>query len=157
MSMSRGIPEPDEILNRELSWLAFNERVQEEAEDEDNPLLERLKFIAIVSSNWDEFFMVRVAGIWRQIDAGITQRGPDGYTPRALLTAVSGCIHAQVLHQHRVYHEVIAPALREEGVSERHIERVHCPIGLAIGAETPDEIAVSIVAEMIRHRSRKTL
>ncbi len=53
------------------------------------PLLERVKFLAIVSNNWDEFFMVRVAGIWRQIDAGITQPGPDGQTPRQLLEALS--------------------------------------------------------------------
>ena len=73
--MFHPIPRPEELLNRELSWLNFNARVMEEAEDSTVPLLERVKFLSIVSSNWDEFFMVRVAGIWRQIDAGITQAG----------------------------------------------------------------------------------
>src|SRR5512142_2990299 len=98
--MSRTIPKPDEILNRELSWLAFNERVLEEAEDPAVPLLERVEFLAIVSSNWDEFFMVRVAGIWRQIDAGITQPGLDGLTPRQLLQKLSGRIHELAARQH---------------------------------------------------------
>ncbi|MBK8791269.1 MAG: hypothetical protein IPO28_14310 [Holophagaceae bacterium] len=87
--MFHPIPRPEELLNRELSWLDFNARVMEEAEDSTVPLLERVKFLSIVSSNWDEFFMVRVAGIWRQIDAGITQPGPDGLTPRQLLERVS--------------------------------------------------------------------
>jgi polyphosphate kinase len=76
--MNRIFPEPENILNRELSWLDSNERVLEEAEDPTVPILERVKFLAIVSHNLDEFFMVRVAGIWRQIDAGIIQSGPDG-------------------------------------------------------------------------------
>jgi len=87
--MSKSIPRPEDLLNRELSWVAFNERVLEEAEDPSNPLLERVKFLSIVSSNFDEFFMVRVAGIWRQIDAGITIPGPDGLTPRQVLEQVA--------------------------------------------------------------------
>ena len=83
--MTRVFPRPEDLLNRELSWVAFNERVLEEAEDPSNPLLERVKYLSIVSSNFDEFFMVRVAGIWRQIDAGITIPGPDGLTPRQVL------------------------------------------------------------------------
>ena len=105
--MERRLPRPDQILNRELSWLAFNERVLEEAEDEANPLLERLKFLAIASSNWDEFFMVRVAGIWRQIDAGIQQPGTDGFTPRRLLTEVSRRIHEHVQRQHDLFRTVV--------------------------------------------------
>ena len=69
---------PDFYSNRELSWLQFNERVLELAEDESLPLLERVKFLAIFASNLDEFYMVRVAGLHDQVDAGIDARGPDG-------------------------------------------------------------------------------
>ena len=114
--MSRPYPRPEDLLNRELSWLAFNERVLDEAEDPEVPLLERVKFLGIVSSNWDEFFMVRVAGIWRQIDAGITQPGPDGYTPRQLLERVSRRIHALAARQHSLFHEVLEPQLNAQGI-----------------------------------------
>jgi polyphosphate kinase len=79
---------PDLYINRELSLLAFQRRVLEEAEDESNPLLERVKFLAIVGSNLDEFFMVRVAGLAAQLDAGSTEAGPDGLSPRAQLVSV---------------------------------------------------------------------
>ena len=115
-AMSRNVPKPENYLNRELSWLDFNERVLEEAEDPTVPLLERVKFLAIVSNNWDEFFMVRVAGIWRQIDAGIIQPGADGRTPRQLLGAVSKRIHELAQRQHRLFHETIEPLLNAEGV-----------------------------------------
>lgn len=114
--MSRPLPRPEDLLNRELSWVAFNERVLEEAEDATNPLLERVKFLSIVSSNFDEFFMVRVAGIWRQIDAGINVPGPDGLTPRQVLDQVSGRIHALAIRQHRLFHEDIEPKLASQGI-----------------------------------------
>ncbi|PTA68300.1 polyphosphate kinase 1 [Deinococcus arcticus] len=83
------VANPDSpFLNRELSWLAFNERVLAEARDERNPLLERLKYAAICGSNLDEFFMVRVAGIHRQIAAGVHTPGPDGLSPQQTLTLV---------------------------------------------------------------------
>lgn len=108
---------PKRTLNRELSWLDFNARVMEEAADPSVPLLERVKFLSIVSNNWDEFFMVRVADIWRQIDAGIATPGPDGLAPRQLLGAVSERIHLLSAVQHRLFHEVLAPELRREGVA----------------------------------------
>jgi len=114
--MSRHFPKPENYLNRELSWLDFNERVLEEAEDPSVPLLERVKFLAIVSNNWDEFFMVRVAGIWRQIDAGITQPGPDGRTPREMLAVLSRRIHELATRQHQVFHQVLEPLLNDEGI-----------------------------------------
>src|ERR671918_2163252 len=72
---------PELFENREVSWLQFNERVLELAEDERIPLLERMKFLAIYSSNLDEFVMVRVAGLHDQVEAGIDARGPDGLSP----------------------------------------------------------------------------
>ena len=123
--MFHAIPRPEELLNRELSWLEFNARVMEEAEDPTVPLLERVKFLSIVSSNWDEFFMVRVAGIWRQIDAGITQPGPDGLTPRQLLERVSSKIHAYSVRQHQLFHADLEPRMKAEGLlilNPRHLD-----------------------------------
>src|ERR687895_2129200 len=72
---------PELYTNREISWLQFNERVLELAEDERTPLLERVKFLAIYAQNLDEFVMVRLAGLHGQVDAGIDARGPDGLAP----------------------------------------------------------------------------
>ena len=84
------------FLNRELSWLAFNERVLAEAQDERNPLLERLKYAAICGSNLDEFFMVRVAGVHRQIAAGVVVKSPDGLLPRETLALVRERTHVML-------------------------------------------------------------
>ena len=83
-------------LNRELSWLAFNERVLAEAQDSRNPLLERLKYAAICGSNLDEFFMVRVAGVHRQIAAGVVTKSPDGLLPRETLSLVRERTHVML-------------------------------------------------------------
>jgi polyphosphate kinase len=79
---------PELYVNRELSLLAFQRRVLEEAEDEHNPLLERAKFLSILGSNLDEFFMIRVAGLADQVEAGTMEVGPDGMSPRAQLVAI---------------------------------------------------------------------
>src|SRR4030095_12404119 len=79
---------PEYYINRELSLLEFQYRVLEEAQDERTPLLERVKFLAIVGSNLDEFFMVRVSGLKQQVAAGVHDISPDGLTPAAQLTAV---------------------------------------------------------------------
>src|SRR4051794_18064738 len=79
-SASRTSLPPDRFLNRELSWLDFNARVLELAEDDSLPLLERVKFLAIFASNLDEFYMVRIAGLKRRQSTGLTVRSPDGLT-----------------------------------------------------------------------------
>jgi polyphosphate kinase len=81
--------DPSLYINRELSWLEFNRRVLHEALDPRTPLLERLKFLGIFSSNLDEFFQVRVAGLKRQVSAGIVERTADGMTPEAQLHAIT--------------------------------------------------------------------
>src|SRR5687767_10681883 len=81
--------QPELYFNRELSWLDFNARVLSEATDERVPLLERVKFLAIFSTNLDEFFMVRVAGLKRQFAAGVTTPSPDGLTPQQQLDAIT--------------------------------------------------------------------
>src|ERR687897_1853338 len=83
------IDSPELFYNRELSWVQFNERVLELAEDERTPLLERLKFLAIYASNLDEFYMVRVAGLHDQVDARIDARGPDGLSARETLERIN--------------------------------------------------------------------
>ncbi len=107
---------PDYYFNRELSWLAFNERVLEEAMDENNPLLERLKFLAIFSTNLDEFMMIRYAGLKDQADAGVDKRTPDGMTPKEQLKAISEKLHPMVALHRKVLGGVILPALEQHGV-----------------------------------------
>jgi polyphosphate kinase len=106
----------DRFLNRELSWLEFNQRVLEEAQDEHVPLLERVKFLAIFSSNLDEFFMVRVARLKRRIEAGDQTSGPDGLTPAQALTAISARVHQLVEQQHRCFLKELQPRLAAEGI-----------------------------------------
>ena len=89
--------DPDLYVNRELSWLDFNDRVLQLAEDESLPLIERLKFLAIFVTNLDEFFMIRVAGVHDQVDARIDARGPDGLSPTEVLRG----IHEKVREQDR--------------------------------------------------------
>src|SRR5687767_4674262 len=90
-----GLRDPALFSNRELSWLDFNDRVLQLAEDRSLPLLERLKFCAIWSSNLDEFFMVRVAGLHDQVDAGIDTPGQDGLTPSQTIARIRNIVRAQ--------------------------------------------------------------
>jgi len=103
-------------VNRELSWLEFNQRVLEEAQDPSVPLLERVKFLAIFSSNLDEFFMVRVARLRRQIAAGDPGDAADGVTPAESLAAVSQRVRELGDEQHRCFLEDLQPLLAAEGV-----------------------------------------
>ncbi|WP_242222180.1 RNA degradosome polyphosphate kinase [Bacillus cereus group sp. BfR-BA-01380] len=105
--------------NRELSWLAFNERVLQEAQDDSNPLLERLKFISIFSSNLDEFFMVRAAGLKDQVRAGFNQpENKAGLTPKKQLEKISYKAHELTQVQYDTYQNVLLPAMREEGIEQ---------------------------------------
>src|SRR3989449_4945257 len=107
---------PAYYINREASWLAFNRRVLEEAQDEKNPLLERLKFLSISASNLDEFFEVRVAGLVQQIEDGYTEAGPDGLTLVEEREVVSRETHEFVHDQYRCWNEKLRPALAEHGI-----------------------------------------
>jgi len=104
------------FFNRELSWLDFNARVLREAFDERNPLLERLKFVGIFSANLDEFYMVRVAGLRRQVAAGVTQTPPDGLTPQEQLDAIHRRVAGLLAMQRRCLEEQLLPALAEKDV-----------------------------------------
>jgi polyphosphate kinase len=109
--------QPAELyLNRDLSLLEFNRRVLEMAKDESIPLLERLKFLCISSSNLDEFFEIRVAGLKQMLKVGSTQAGPDGTLPADLMTAIGTRAHALVDEQYRVFNDVILPALEKEKI-----------------------------------------
>lgn len=103
-------------LNREASWLAFNRRVLEEAQDESNPLLERLKFLAITSRNLDEFFEVRVGALLQRVEDGYSERTPDGLTPEQELSLVSEQTHAFVDGQYRCWNEQLLPNLAQQGI-----------------------------------------
>src|SRR6516165_9608320 len=112
----RTLENPDYYLNRSLSWLSFNRRVLEEAEDESNPLLERVKFLAITASNLDEFFEVRIASLLQRIEDGHTDPGPDGLTPMDERVAVSGAVHKFVREQYDCWNARLRPALAHAGI-----------------------------------------
>jgi len=112
----RGEVSPEEFLNRELTWLEFNRRVLHEALDERTPLLERAKFLAIFTSNLDEFFMKRVGGLKRQVAAGVVSRTPDGRTPAEQLVEIRGVVQEMLAEQAKAWNEDIRPALRDHGI-----------------------------------------
>lgn len=124
--------DPSLYVNRELSLLAFQRRVLEEAADESNPLLERVKFLAILGSNLDEFFMVRVAGLVAQVDAGALETGPDGMSPASQLVAIRRVVKHLLHDAHKCLAEQLVPELAEHGIrihehadlNERHLAAV---------------------------------
>ena len=113
------------FLNRELSWLAFNARVLEQASDRELPVLERVRFCSIVSSNMDEFFMVRVAGIERQVAAGLVTRSPDGRVPGAVLAEIRQLVTDITTRQATLWADDLVPALAAEGILGHPGGRMH--------------------------------
>jgi polyphosphate kinase len=106
----------EHFVNRELGLLAFNKRVLAQAEDERVPMLERLKFLCIFSSNMDEFFEVRVAGIKHQIKFNDQHTGPDGLLPKQAFAKISTEAHVLVAHQYKILNEIVLPKLAEENI-----------------------------------------
>ena len=114
------MPKPEQLIDREISWLSFNERVLELAEDSSIPLLERLRYLAIFSNNLDEFFMVRVASILGKIDNEITAANTAGYTPHQLLTAATDKAKALAIRQANLFSQSVLPELQQHGIDLIH-------------------------------------
>jgi polyphosphate kinase len=115
---------PTLFLNRELSWLEFNARVLHEAFDERNPLLERVKFLSIFSTNLDEFYMVRVAGLRRQVAAGVIVSAADGLSPQAQLDAIERRVRELLVRERECLHERLLPALAEKDIRLVHMSEL---------------------------------
>src|ERR1700741_2265209 len=110
------------FINRELSWLEFNRRVLEEAQDQRQPLIERVKFLTIVSSNLDEFFEIRVAGIKQQIESETSDVGPDGLSPTEVFNTIQRGAHEMVANEYALWNNELAQALVKQGIRVRAIE-----------------------------------
>jgi polyphosphate kinase len=123
------LADPSLFINRELSWLDFNDRVLALAEDESLPLIERVKFLAIFVTNLDEFFMVRVAGVHDQIDARIDARGPDGLSPTETLEGIAKKVRELDSRHARQFSETIRPELAEHGIRIVSCEEAQAPSG----------------------------
>ena len=171
------VDNPAYYINRELSWLHFNRRVLEEAQDENNPLLERLKFLSISASNLDEFFEVRVAGLVQQIEDGYTEAGPDGLTLVEERDAISEEVHKFVAEQYHCWNEQLRPQLAEKGIrvlglheldenarafieeySERELDLLLTPVTVDPAHPFPRVINKALcVAFLLRRRRRSSL
>jgi polyphosphate kinase len=149
----RDLSDSELYVNRELSWLDFNDRVLQLAEDETLPLIERMKFLSIFVTNLDEFFMIRVAGVHDQVDARIDSRGRDGLSPPEVLQGIHDMVREQDRRHARQFSSVISPALAEQGIRittckesgaspetiQRHFREQIFPVltPLAVGAGRP--------------------
>ena len=107
---------PENFINRELSWLEFNRRVLEEAQDPTQPLIERVKFLTIFSSNLDEFFEIRVAGIKQQIESETSDFGPDGMSPTETFNAIQRVAQELVATQYALWNKELVPLLAKNGI-----------------------------------------
>ena len=122
--MTTDLSRPEYYINRELSWLDFNRRVLEEAQDDRNALLERVKFLGIVANNLDEFFEVRVAGLLQVQESGGGPTGPDGMTPAEQLQAIARTAHSQVDAQYACWNDDLLPALAVEKIHLWDVEQL---------------------------------
>lgn len=147
--MTRPLPH---YVNRDLSWIEFNRRVLEEAQDVGNPLLERVKFLAIMSSNLDEFMSVRVAGIQDQIKAGYSKKDFTGYTPAGLWKRLMKRTALMVADQYKTYREVLRD-LTKQGICFREIEELNAAQTSAVD-EYFHEIVFPVLTPMAVDQSR---
>lgn len=131
---------PDLFLNRELSWLAFDERVLEEALDVSNPLFERVKFAAITASNLDEFFMVRVARLKNALREGDAEPDASGLTPAQQLKAVSARVHALVARLYEVVNDQLLPDLARAGIRLARVADLHPESRAAVAAHFREQV-----------------
>jgi polyphosphate kinase len=137
----------ERLFNREWSWLRFNERVLEEAEDPSNPLLERVKFLSIFASNLDEFFMVRVAGLYRQVDADIVPGDTDQRSPLAQIEGIADIVHELLPRQDRALQQLL-DELAGQGIRVRRVDDLDLA-GQAYAQRYYDEVVYPILTPMI--------
>ncbi len=115
----------DRFLDRELSWLDFNQRVLELAEDRSIPLLERVNFLSIFASNLDEFFMVRVASLKRRVATGIAVQSAAGFSPQEVLVRISERTRELQARHSRLFRDEISPALERHGIHVTHFGKLN--------------------------------
>src|SRR3954463_9836150 len=116
--------DPKNFINRELSWLEFNRRVLEEAQDPTQPLIERVKFVTIFSSNLDEFFEVRVAGIKQQIESETSDVGPDGMSPTDTFNNIQRVVRELLATQYALWNEELLPELAKQKIYVREVSQL---------------------------------
>ena len=134
-------------FDRELSWLEFNQRVLDEALNDDVPLLERLKFLSITASNLDEFFRVRIGALKRLISGGVSSRAPSGLTPRQQLQAAKSRIAVMVADQYRCFSETLVPRMADAGIVRLEPERLNATQNVAVRQSFQEEI-LSVLTPM---------
>src|SRR4030081_1078114 len=113
------------FINRELSWLEFNRRVLEEAQDPTQPLIERVKFLTIFSSNLDEFFEIRVAGIKQQIESEMSEVGADGLSPTETFESIQRIVRELVATQYALWNTELLPALAKNGIRIQEVSELN--------------------------------
>src|SRR5258708_5821855 len=116
--------DPKNFINRELSWLEFNRRVLEEAQDATQPLIERIKFLSIFSSNLDEFFEIRVAGIKQQIESETSDVGADGLSPTETFNQIQRLAHELVATQYELFNKELLPQLEKNRIRVRTVSEL---------------------------------
>src|SRR5438045_7907854 len=121
---SRRFAAPENFINRELSWLQFNRRVLEEAQDATQPLIERVKFLSIFSSNLDEFFEIRVAGIKQQIESETSDVAADGLSPTETFNQIQRLAHELVATEYELFNKELLPELEKNRIRVRRVSEL---------------------------------